>query len=103
MSIKTNYKHTIRASYIGFVTQAIINNFAPLLFLTFQREPYTIPLGQITLLITINFGVQLTIDFIAAQFADRIGYKPLVVTAHILSAAGMVGLAALPGIMKIAA
>ena len=99
MSVKNNYKHTIRASYIGFVTQAIINNFAPLLFLTFQREPYNIPLGQITLLITVNFAVQLLVDFLSAKFADMIGYKPLAVAGHILCAAGLIGLAVLPGIL----
>ena len=37
-SIRKNYTHTIYAGYIGYITQAIVNNFAPLLFLTFARE-----------------------------------------------------------------
>jgi MFS family permease len=100
MSIKTNFSHTIRASYIGFVTQAIINNFAPLLFLTFQREPYDIPLPQITLLVTLNFATQLVVDALAAKYADKIGYKPLAVAAHICCAAGLAGLAFLPQIFS---
>ncbi|MCL2096803.1 MAG: MFS transporter [Oscillospiraceae bacterium] len=99
MIIKNNYGHTIRASYIGYITQAIINNFAPLLFLTFQREPYNIPLGQITLLVSLNFAAQLIVDALAVKFADYIGYKPLAVTAHICAASGLAGLAFLPGIM----
>jgi len=98
MSIKNNYKHTILASYIGYITQAIIVNFAPLLFLTFQSS-YGIPIEQITLLITVNFAVQLFVDFLSAKFADIIGYRPLAVAAHIFAAAGLAGLGILPGIM----
>ena len=99
MSVKNNYSHTIRASYIGYITQAIINNFAPLLFLTFQKS-YNIPIKQITLLVTVNFAVQLLVDFLSAKFADIIGYRPLAVTAHICSAAGLAGLGLFPELFK---
>ena len=95
INIKNNYNHTFYASYIGFITQAIVNNFAPLLFLTFQRI-YEIPLHQITLLITINFGVQLTVDLFSVKFADKIGYRPLMVFAHICAAIGLAGLGLFP-------
>ena len=72
--IRQNYKHTINACYIGYITQAVVNNFAPLLFLTFQRS-YGISLGKISFLVTVNFGVQLLVDFLAAHFVDRIGYR----------------------------
>ena len=72
--IRNNYNHTILASYIGYITQAIVNNFVPLLFLTFQST-YHITLDKITFLVTLNFGVQLIVDFLAARFADRIGYR----------------------------
>ena len=97
-NIRNNHNHTIRASYIGYVTQAIINTFAPLLFLTFQKT-YDIDIEQITLLVTINFGTQLAVDFIAAHFADKIGYKPLIVAAHLLAAAGLAGLGILPELL----
>ena len=58
MSQNIGYRHTIRASYLGYVTQAIVNNLAPLLFLTFQ-DVYGISMEQITFLITLNFGIQL--------------------------------------------
>lgn len=93
--LRENYNHTIYACYIGYITQAIINNFAPLLFLTFQST-YDISIDKIAFLVTMNFGVQLIIDFLAAKFVDRIGYRPCVVVAHILSAAGLIGLAVLP-------
>ena len=83
--IRQNYKHTINACYIGYITQAVVNNFAPLLFLTFQRS-YGISLGKISFLVTVNFGVQLLVDFLAAHFVDRIGYRISIVTAHILAA-----------------
>lgn len=90
-----NYRHTIRASYLGYVTQAAVNNLAPLLFLTFQNS-YGVSLEQIGFLITINFGVQLLVDLIAAKFIDRIGYRIPVIAAHILCAAGLLGLGILP-------
>ena len=90
-----NYTRTIRACFVGYIVQAIINNFAPLLFLTFQSS-YQIPLSQITLLVTINFGLQLLVDLVSAGFVDKIGYRASIMLAHILSAAGLVGLTILP-------
>ena len=69
-----NYNHTLYASYLGYVCQAIVNNLAPLLFLTLQRT-YGISLGQITLLVTFNFGVQLLVDLASTLFVDRLGYR----------------------------
>jgi fucose permease len=96
--IKRKYEHTIYACYIGYITQAIINNLAPLLFLTFQDE-FQLSLGDITLITTVNFLVQLCTDLIAVKFIDKIGYRVAVVTAHILSALGLIGMAVLPGIV----
>lgn len=94
-TIRGNYNHTIYASFIGYVVQAIVNNFAPLLFLTFQRE-FGVSLERIALLITFNFGVQLLVDFLAAGFVDRIGYRIGVVLAQIFACAGLISLAFLP-------
>ncbi len=90
-----NYKHTLVASYFGYITQAIVNNFAPLLFLTLQST-YDVPLERITLLITVNFVVQLFVDMISAKFIDRIGYRIAIVMAHIFAALGLVGLGIFP-------
>ena len=95
--IKDNYNHTIYASYIGYITQAIINNFIPLLFLTFQRS-YAISLDKIALLVSLNFGVQLIVDFLAAKFVDRIGYRISIVSAHVLCCVGLLGLSVFPDI-----
>lgn len=92
---KLTYRHTLYAGYLGYITQAIMNNLTPLLFLIF-RDSLGIPLEKITLLITFNFFVQLFVDFLAAKFADRIGYRKCIVCAHIFSAAGLVGLAVFP-------
>ena len=94
-----NYDHTIYASFIGFIVQAINNNFIPLLFLTFSAQ-YSIPLTQITLLITINFAVQFVVDLIAAFYVDKLGYKPAVVLAHILSFIGLFSLSILPDLFN---
>jgi MFS family permease len=85
------------ACFAGYVTQAIVNNFAPLLFLTFRKE-WNISLDRITLLVTINFAVQLLVDFLSAKFIDKIGYRTSVVAAHIFAAAGLAGLGFLPGL-----
>lgn len=93
-----NYKNTMTACFVGYIVQAIVNNFVPLLFITFQQE-YGIPLSKITLLITINFLVQLGVDLLSAFFTDKIGYRMSAVFAHIMSAMGLILLAVLPEIM----
>lgn len=98
MEMKNQYNKTITACFVGYVVQAIINNFVPLLFLTFQRS-FGIPLSQITLLVTFNFGVQLLIDLLSVSFVDRIGYRASMIIAHIASAAGLVLLTVLPDLI----
>ena len=83
--MKYSYDCTMRACFTGYIVQAIVNNFVPLLFLTFQRT-YHIPLQQITLLVTFNFGIQLLTDLLSIAFVDRMGYRASMVLAHILSA-----------------
>ena len=93
--IKNNYNHTLNACYLGYITQAIINNFAPLLFLTFQKS-YGISLSKISLLVTLNFGIQLIVDFFAAKFVDKIGYRICMQIAHVCAGFGLIGMAILP-------
>ena len=92
------YNKTITACFIGYIVQAIVNNFVPLLFLTFQRT-YSIPLSQITLLVTFNFGVQLLVDLLSIGFVDRIGYRASMIIAHLFSAAGLILLTFLPELL----
>ncbi len=92
--MKLNYTHTLYACFIGYITQAVVNNFAPLLFLIFHTE-LGINLTSITLLVTVNFLVQLAVDFISPFFVDKIGYKPSIIIAHVFSAAGLVMLGTL--------
>ena len=94
----TSYTNTIYASYLGYITQAIVNNFAPLLFLTFARD-YSLTLDKITLITTINFAIQLLVDLIATKYVDRIGYRPCVVAAHVFAAAGLCGMAVFTSIL----
>lgn len=98
LSIRNNYAHTIYASYVGYITQAIVNNFAPLLFLTFSRQ-FDLTLDKITLITTVNFAVQLTVDLVSAGLVDKIGYRISVIAAHVFSAAGLLGLALLPVVL----
>ena len=94
---KLTYKHTLSACFIGYITQAIVNNFAPLLFLTFQTE-FSIGLDKITMLVTINFVTQLIVDMLSAKVVDKIGYKPCIIAAHVFCATGLIGLALFPGV-----
>lgn len=96
--MKFDYKKTMYACFVGYIVQAIVNSFVPLLFVTFQ-ETYNIPLTQITLLITVNFVVQLLIDMLSAGFIDRIGYRAAVILAHICAAAGLALLTILPEVV----
>lgn len=93
--MKNGYNKTLYACFIGYVVQAVVNNFVPLLFLTFQSS-YGIPLTKITLLVVFNFGLQLLIDLISARFIDKIGYRASMILAHICAALGLVLLTVLP-------
>lgn len=96
--MKNQYNKTVVACFVGYIVQAVVNNFVPLLFLTFQRT-YHIPLSQITLLVTFNFGIQLLVDLLSVGFVDRIGYRASMVAAHVLSAAGLILLTVLPEVL----
>lgn len=89
------YNKTITACFTGYIVQAAVNNFTPLLFLFFQRN-YDILLSQITLLVTFNFGIQLLVDLLSVGFVDKIGYRISMVAAHVLAAAGLILLTVLP-------
>ncbi|MGN0542469.1 MAG: MFS transporter [Acutalibacteraceae bacterium] len=95
MKIRNNFKHTMAASYLGYITQAIVNNFAPLLFVTFQKS-FDISLEKIGYLVTVNFCIQLFVDFIAAKFVDKIGYRICIVAAHLFAGTGLVLMGVLP-------
>lgn len=97
--MKENYNRTLQACFVGYVVQAIVNNFVPLLFLTFQGT-YEISLEKITLLVTFNFGLQLIIDLVSIGFVDRIGYRASMILAHLLAALGLILLTILPEVMS---
>ncbi len=96
--LKQTYSRTLSACYTGYVVQAIVNNFAPLLFLTFQST-YDISMSRITVLIMVNFIIQLMTDFLSAGFIDRIGYRASLMIAHAAAAAGLFFLSLLPELL----
>ena len=98
MSQSKNYQKTMYACFIGYIVQAVVNNFVPLLFVVFQ-DSYHIPLSQITALITINFLIQLGVDLLSAGVVDKLGYRTCVLLAHGCAAAGLVLLAFLPDLL----
>ena len=100
MNGKKNYRKTLTACYLGFVTQAISANFTPLLFLTF-KDAYGIGLGGIALIPLVFYLTQLLVDLAAAKFVDRIGYRVCAVSSELLSAAGLVCMAILPDLFPV--
>ena len=98
MQGKPDYRRTLTACYLGIITQAISANFAPLLFITF-RSAYGIPLERIALIPTLFFFTQLLVDLASAKFVDKIGYRACIIASEVFSAAGLAGLAFLPGMM----
>lgn len=100
MTKQKNYKKTLAACYLGFVTQAISANFAPLLFLTFKNT-YGITLEKIAMIPLVFYLTQLLIDLAATRFADKIGYRTCVVASQVLSSAGLVLTAILPEVLPV--
>lgn len=96
--MERRYQRTLYASYIGYITQAVVNNLAPLLFVIFQQE-FGISVGKIGFLVTYNFGVQILVDLLGARYAEGIGYKRCIMAAHIFSTVGLVGLGVFPGLL----
>ena len=92
---KTNYKSTLHACYLGYITQALIVNLPPLLFVVFS-DKFGLSNSQLGLLVVANFMTQLVVDALAVLFVDRIGYRASVVIAHLFAAVGMAALAVLP-------
>ncbi|MBR7122175.1 MAG: MFS transporter [Oscillospiraceae bacterium] len=100
MTKQKNYKKTLVACYLGFITQAISTNFAPLLFLTFKGT-YGITLEKIAMIPLVFYLTQLLVDLAATKFADKIGYRTCVVASQVLSSVGLVLMAILPEILPV--
>jgi len=96
--MKYRYKHTVYACYAGYITQAIVNNLTPLLFVIFQ-EQFGLSYERLGRLVFLNFGVQILADLVAVRYADKIGYRKLTVLAHILCSTGLICLGILPKLL----
>lgn len=96
--MKYTFKHTLHACYTGSITQAAINNLAPLLFTVFQSE-FSLSFEQVGRLILINFGTQIAADLFTLKYADKIGYRRVAAAAHLLCVAGLIALSVLPHIL----
>lgn len=96
--MKPNYKHTLYACYLGYITQAIVVNLAPILFIVFQ-DKFKISFEMIGRLILLNFGTQLITDALAVRYVDRIGIRKATLLAHAASIIGLVGLGVLPNLL----
>lgn len=93
-----SYKSTKIAAYIGYITQALVNNLAPLLFVTFSKD-FNLSLTKLSILITVNFGTQILIDLFSSKYINRIGYRKSCVIAHLFAAAGLLSYGILPFVL----
>ena len=96
--MKYTYKHTLKACYFGYITQAIVNNLAPILFIIFQNQ-FQISLEMLGRLILINFATQIVVDILTVKYVDRMGYRKATVIAHICCALGLISLGVLPKVL----
>ncbi|MDD4797399.1 MAG: MFS transporter [Eubacteriales bacterium] len=92
------FRQTTLACYLAYITQAIVNNLLPVLFIVFQQE-YQISFSMLGSLVLLNFGFQLVVDILAIRFVDQLGYRPCIMAAHLFAVAGLVLLGVLPGIL----
>ncbi len=90
---KLTYRHTLVSCYICFIIQSIVNNFSPLLFVTYSKE-FNVSVSELALLVSFNFAVQMIVDAVGVRYADRIGYRRGMFIAHLASFLGLSGLAA---------
>ena len=98
MRIKNNYKATVAAAFLGYITQAIMLNFPPLLYIFFQSD-YGLSLSQVSFLITANIVVELVVDIIVSKIAPRVGYRPLIMLATVLATLGLISMFLLPAVI----
>ena len=96
--MKLNANHTVGACFVGIITQALVINFSPLLFLTFENN-YGISLSKISTLIAISFITQLLMDFTASKLPNLFNNRKTVVLGQVCSATGLFCLALLPEIL----
>lgn len=97
--MRKSFKATIGASCVGYFTQAILINFPPLLFVSFQRE-FGLSLGQLSLLIAMNFITELLVDVICSKISPKVGFRPCVICAQLMAIIGLVSFTALPSMMS---
>ncbi|MBQ7975106.1 MAG: MFS transporter, partial [Clostridia bacterium] len=99
MKAKNKYYLTVRICRMTYLVQGILNNFLPLLFLHFIGE-FGFSFNRISFLIVINFGIQMVVDYLSAKWVDYFGYRKCIILSQLLSFAGLVGLAFLPGLVS---
>jgi hypothetical protein len=97
--LPSEYKQTLYACYLGYITQAINNNLAPLFFVVFHDQ-FGLSFEMLGRLVLLNFGTQIVSDIVAVKYVDRIGYCVAAVIAHVMCFVGIFCLGLLPLIMS---
>ncbi len=98
-AVTKKYFPTKLAGYVGFVVQAIVNNFLPILFIVFQNV-YNLSYEKLGRLILFNFATQMFIDLITPKIIAKIGYRKAASLSQGAAAAGLILLGTLPSLMN---
>lgn len=97
--LSTN-KATIYGCYLGYVVQGMINNINPLLFVTYQNRLH-VSVEAISVLIILNFGLQMVVDTVAIKVVDKVSHRLCMVLAHVFTVLGLVSISVLPFILPV--
>jgi fucose permease len=95
---RATYGDTLRACFIAYGSEAIVNNLLPLFFVIFRNQ-FGISYSMIAQLILANFATQFFVDIVAAKYVDKIGHRISMVFSHICLASGLILLAVLPNVL----
>lgn len=93
--MSSKYRSTKLACYVGYIVQAVINNFLPILFIALQ-DVYELSYEKLARLIVFNFVTQMVTDLITPKIVEKTGYKKAAVICHGAAALGLALLGILP-------
>ena len=96
--IEKKYLPTKLAGYVGFVVQAIVNNFLPILFIVFQ-DIYGLGYEKLGRLIVFNFVTQMFIDLLTPKILAKIGYRKASFLSQFTAFIGLCLMSVLPRVM----
>lgn len=93
------YLPTKLAGYVGFIVQAVVNNFLPILFIVF-RNVYNLSYEKLGRLILVNFVTQMFVDLLTPKIVEKAGYRKTAIMSQLFAAIGLISLGILPNLIS---